>query len=438
MFRSQKAVGDRCVQLFRAITPSDWERPRLYAERIRRLSVQRDLFLNNPQIPSALRLGLVGHVLFSRLQLFTLHFVMNPRSEPYIDLFLGPHVTSLTTTVPLPDAEVSLILPIAPQLKHANSIISRRELASSFAQSLLCIESLCISEIDSVAWQHIGSLPSLKSLDFKYMTKGVVPGSLHPTVPLFTGLKKLDLAWCPITTVSRILTLVSSSPIMNLQSTNDGDPHEFFATIAAHCSHAALATFSHLFRPAAGSDHAIHSPALRALFPFYNLTEMKITSYMAAFDLDDDTMREMASAWPQIATLVLKVSAVGYAGTNAPAWLAKERPRFTLTALAHLAHRCASLEALELTVDATVVPVAWEPCAQTALTALTLGHSPLTKTAISPVAAFIRTIFPALRSVSVAPKPPPVLTPYQGIVTYGNLHEKKWLAVSALLREGRD
>ncbi|KAJ7040772.1 hypothetical protein C8F04DRAFT_227277 [Mycena alexandri] len=420
------------THFLRAITPSDWERPRFYAQRIRHFSLQRDLFLNIPEIPSALRLGLVGHVLFPRLQLFSWHFT-NPRLEPYIDLFLGPHVTSLTTTVSLSDAEVSLILPIAPQLKHAN-IISRRELASSFARSLLCIESLCISEIDSVAWQHIGSLPSLKSLDLTYMTRGVVP-SLHPTVPLFIGLEKLNLASSPITTVSRILTLVSSSPIIDLQSVNGGDPHEFFTTIAAHCSHATLAIFGHTFRPAAGDNYAIRSPAIRVLFPFGNLTEMKIISDMAAFDLDDDMVLEMASAWPQIVTLVLKVSAGGYAGTHPPAWLANGRPRFTLAALAHLAHRCPSLQTLELTVDATVIPSSWEPCAQTALTALHVGHSPITETAISPVATFIRTIFPALRSVSAAPRPSPLLTPYHGWVTYGNLHENKWLVVSAQLRE---
>ncbi|KAJ7510555.1 hypothetical protein B0H11DRAFT_2269181 [Mycena galericulata] len=420
------------VHLLRPITPSDWERPRFYAQRIRHFSLQRDLFFN-PEVPSALRSGLIGHIVFPRLQLFTWHFTT--RSEPFIDLFLGPHVTSITTTVSLSDVEVSLIVPIAPQLKHA-SIISRRDLASSFARSLLCIESLGISEIDRVAWQHIGRLPSLQSLDLTYMTRGVVP-SFHPTVPLFTGLKKLNLASTPITTVARILPLVSSSPIIELQSVNVNgvEPHEFFTTIAAHCSHASLAIFRHNFRPAAGDDYSIRSSAIRALFPFGNLTEIKITSHNVAFDLDDDMMLEMASAWPQIVTLELKVSAGGYAGTLPPEWLANGRPRFTLAALAHLAQHCPRLQTLELTFDATVVPSSWEPCTQTTLTALHVGHSRITQTAISPVATFIGAIFPALRSVTANPMPPPLLMPFHGLATYGNPHGRAWLAVLAQLRE---
>ncbi|KAJ7775977.1 hypothetical protein DFH07DRAFT_912027 [Mycena maculata] len=420
------------VHILRPITPSDWERPRFYAQRIRHFSLHRDLF-NIPEVLWALKLGLVGRVVFPRLRLLSWHFGTNP---PHIDLFLGPHVTSLTTTVSLSDAEVSLILPIAPQLKHA-SIISRRELASSFARSLLCIESLCISEIDCVAWQHIGSLPSLESLDLKYMARGVVP-SFHPTIPLFTGLKKLNLASSPMTTVARILSMVSSSPIIDLQSANSDEPHEFFTTIAAHCSHAALAIFRHIFRPAAGNNKAIRSPAIRALFPFGNLTELKIASHMATFDLDDGMVLEMASAWPRIVTLDLKVSAGGYAGTPPPAWLANGRPRITLAALAHLARHCRSLQALELTFDATVIPSSWAPCAQTTLTALHVGHSPITQTAISPVAIFIGAIFPALRSISAAPMPPPLLTPIHALATYGNPHGREWLAVSAQLRERHD
>jgi hypothetical protein len=135
----------------------------------------------------------------------------------------------------------------------------------------------------------------------------------------------------------------------------------------------------------------IQSRALRTLFPFTNLTTVRIQNTVG-FDLDDATVALLASSWPWLKQLELTTQVAG------------PQSRVTIGSLWYFARYCPCLEELVLTFDATVVQTPGDE-ASTSLFEHGLHSLEVETSAITspiPVAEFILSIFPKLQRLTTS------------------------------------
>ncbi|KAJ7708213.1 hypothetical protein B0H17DRAFT_1325134 [Mycena rosella] len=436
--------------LARAILPSDWDRPLVYARRVKIFHFQEPYGLSwSPKFFEELRLSFPGEYLFPNLE--TLEWESHKGSLlPHVRMFLGPRLKHLTVAVFTSIAQLSLLPGLAKQcpalvdvqIEFSDDL--ERQCQSSlslFVRGLNCVETLSVPCLDRAALEHVGRLPTFTSLKLHHQ----LPLPSSPALPsitnqaLFTSLESLAVTGPDI---GETLAFLAHSPIEAIDGTfplltTATTIATCYTTLVNTCSHAPLSSLS-LRRGLIGQTnptintlptaahietYAIRGPQLRPLFLFTDLTHVNLGTPVG-FALDDIAVTEMARAWPHLISLHL--SATEYA--HVP-------PRVTLDGLLSFAKYCPFLISLDLPLDASTVPDWQEQRAQnrrvrqTRFRTLNVRRSPV----VSPLAvsACLSSMFPNLRSVRCC-RPDPDAVPGSRAHETTILYER-WTTVEAAL-----
>ncbi|KAJ7168981.1 hypothetical protein C8R46DRAFT_950452 [Mycena filopes] len=399
------------VTLTRELLPEDWERPQLYARRVKTFTLHD--WDNCPlEALEALQLCFPERIVFPNLR--RLDWVsMQLETLPYVRMFLGPRLRLIKLSTCESIAHLSLLPILAaqcPLLAHVHvnvdeHLFNLRHGISSLVTGLNDLRTLVAPNVDRTALEHLAQLPNLDSLEL--VAQGAIPPSSAPRHddPGFTALEYVDISVTDHTAAREILALMSSTPIKDLTITF---PHltpgraiaECFALTAKHCSHSSLTTISmgvgisfvrgDTPTTAQVAAHVVRGPQLLPLLVFRNLTRIELATAVG-FALDDTLAAEMAEAWPSAREICLYASGFAHIASEV-----------TLAGLLPFAAHCPVLETLYLPLDASVVPKYPPPegverCLHRRLTTLGVAGAPISRQL--DVAGFLSSVFPKLVSI---------------------------------------
>ncbi|KAJ7216027.1 hypothetical protein GGX14DRAFT_442726, partial [Mycena pura] len=393
--------GHKRMRLLRPIVATDWERPLFYSHRVRHFlfeGTKRPVDLSD-WIFSVLSLSLPGHYVFPNLK--SLDWFPSEDSFPFTCLFLGPRVTRLS--VKFPDSPSCLSLLSALSQKHTsltevtltgnwgNGVDNRY--VSLFANNLTHIESLAVPGLDWSALLHLSRLATLRSLHLgKFIAS--TPRPLFSSVA-FSALETIYFGEIDVPSAISFISVMGSAPVYSLyirfaSCICTAEMFVLYRAIAVNISRT-LTHFTHqstvmTLTEAEQRTCKVDKNVMRILCCFPNLVGMIITS-PAGFELDDDTLADLACAWPRLESFSLTSGLVRPGAA---------KPRATLAVLHHLAKHCSQLRMLRLPFNATVVPsaapMAGERVVHAALRNLHIEHCPIE--ASLPVSRFLSGIFP--------------------------------------------
>jgi hypothetical protein len=387
-------------QLTRPIVASDWDRVLKYSHRVKHLTspgTSHDLPRPNLHaIFEALRQGVPGGYFLPNL----LHLVWNHSAETtaqWIDLFLGPRITSVSIYNCPSDGTLSTFARRAPALTGLS--IGPGPLDSpdltydercKLVRALTHIEWLEVGTLDREAFMHLGQLESLDTLHACLPPSVFFPETFEPTLYYNLRVVKLELEQTPLRPLVKFVQTWDNPGLESFEAEfylcplPDG-VEELYHTLIAHSSHEFLHTLK-VQCYCTTDDPAIFvqpGDSLRPLFCFANLEFVSIHT-PAGSDLDDATIADMARSWPYLTELHLRPG-----NQHRP-------PRGTLVGLQTLAQHCPFLRALSITLDATAIPVG-AIAGQRSVESLHMGSSPITTAA--PVARWLSSVFRGLTDV---------------------------------------
>ncbi|KAJ7468795.1 hypothetical protein FB451DRAFT_381890 [Mycena latifolia] len=411
------------VAFQRPLIPRDWERPLMYWNRIRDFQIMSfEPRIISPDVCQILQLCCPGQYLFPNLQEIS-WLVDDPAVFPLISMFLSPRIHSISIIPGDSIAQRSLLPTLAVKYPDLTEVNLRGahlrvfdtpflQIIWAFLGKLQRLESLFVANVDFTTFEHLARLPSLKCLVLDQLLDESLLGGPEAIElePRFPSLEFLSLwSTTPEITIAVVAAMhhrALSELRVNFE-TDFPDIHtttELYTTLATHCSHATLhclsleeeycyAHPSHLLElPPANefSNYAVRPSTLQLLFPFTNLTTIKLSPYHG-FDLDDETVLEMARAWCRVEELELSATT----DLHVPSY----RTRVTLMGIRAIAMHCSNLKSLRFFFNASgrKDPLPAGTCAQTTLVDLYVFCSPISSPA--PVANFLFHLFPNLRSV---------------------------------------
>ncbi|KAJ6501022.1 hypothetical protein C8R47DRAFT_1068017 [Mycena vitilis] len=395
----------RTLTLCRPICESDWGRVHLYAPRIRELrsgSVVLGDTLLGDTLPTVSRA-------FPRSLLHDLRDLLwegDSDSLRYLVFFLRPSMTKISFE--LQSTADCAVFPtlgeICPELCDI-SITAGCELGeavigrlSDFVAHLPLVETISVPSLRRDAVEHLSTLPTLKSLQMFR-----VPGALDvlPVLagPAFLALRHLCLRAPTPADISWLLPASTDVPLETLYVALDvvppaADVHTLFTTIGASVSASTLTRLHLGCRTFGWGDprsHLIHPGTLVLLLCFENLTELTLASSIG-FDLDDETVSQMARAWPRMESLHL----LGFSTYT--------RPRTTLASLSAIARHCPRMYALTIAFDGSAIPPSTAVSLGVAgqhnsLFLLNVLHSPIA--AVRHMQQYLFGVFPNLLQIYV-------------------------------------
>ncbi|KAJ7025179.1 hypothetical protein C8F04DRAFT_1269536 [Mycena alexandri] len=403
------------LRFLRPVQSNDWERVKIYAPRVQKLyTITNDkLSAVFPTLNQCLPENLLCN-LQSLVWWYSDDF-------QYIQLFLGPRLTSLEIEAPIEsDSDLALFSALAPKCPRLKKLRvgSRKmqdtevgpeaEAVSLFVRGLQSIESVSVHLLDQEALEHIRTLPTLKWLTLDTFPAGPMLSSIEdPRLPApFAALASLRLCYAVIETTTRFLSHCGILPLTSFSATvpelqTTAALHNLVATVASTVLPTTLTAFNvhnhgrhdYFVGVQSPTDHLVLSDSLRLLFSYVNLTSVTITS-PGSFDLDNDTVLAMTRAWPCIEVHLQSVFPV-------------LPPRATLECLRYFLHSPV-LRTLAIMVDCAVAPVRNDDSGSGTIAAsshplveLDLSFSPLSRSTVGvdTLAQFISNIFPALRGV---------------------------------------
>ncbi|KAJ7141660.1 hypothetical protein C8R43DRAFT_928315 [Mycena crocata] len=334
--------GSPRMRLLRPVLLEDWDRARLHARHIRTIHVD-SLVSSDPVLPT------IGRCLPKDLFFNLRNICCDALGLSLMPRLVGPSLEkldiSLTKDCLVP--ALSTIVTKCPRLK----VLGVDGSATSIASLAPLLEP---------------SLPPVQ---------GVTPAF---TVP--TSLNGLPLTY---------LILVFSDPPTASAAAS------FLTTLVATGCHTILTSLelsaynSHM----PTDSRPMSSEELRPLFCFVNLVTVRLE--LTGCDLDDATVLDMARAWGRIKDLRLMASSYE--------WPAEPmRPRTTLNCLRSFAEYCPHLAYLEMSIDASHIPilgrVSEELQSSHPLSKLSVPFSPITESL--PVWEFLSALFPKITSIT--------------------------------------
>ncbi|KAG1732019.1 uncharacterized protein EDB91DRAFT_1226827 [Suillus paluster] len=429
-----KVGNDNLMRLSREPLPTEWERVRINASRIRKLvsnpighpkrpptphrHVLQQLFAHYP--PTSLFPNLVAldfQVVFNLAE-FSANFSL-------LRQFLSPRLEMLAFCVPLglPAHEVEQLVDAFP----AEASGLRQLVISAKSGDSPCRIDLPLNKLEKLITLHIirnvcltrhsiADIGRLRFLQVLALTlheeSGVLEDSRLTDMPVeLSALNRLrltaDRMQLCTSFLPRVITPHLSS--ININYTKYATPAEvgnLVLSLQTSCQFFALEEISiqSYHRSPHQDFNKEHSPLPSHLFrPLLKFRRLKTAKFIAMgkYSLDDAFIEDIAVAWPDIRDL---------------RFASKETVTSTVTfaAMLSLASRCRSLRVLHLTFNATrrpALPPVWQSEGapdrdhrswpkQTALQKLHVGHSKVS-TATSP--AFVRvlaTVFPNLVDIT--------------------------------------
>ncbi|KAJ7622911.1 hypothetical protein DFH06DRAFT_1104944 [Mycena polygramma] len=398
------------------IRTADWNVPLSYASRIQKLALSDSKF-HTADIFETIRSGLPCDYLCPNLK--RLVFQLNTDSLfPSIHLFLGPKVVDVYMSSP-PSSRISSLsgLPlrcwdlkrlsmVTYSWQHDDLLLATD---SEIALSLERIEDLDVDKLDRAAIEHLSRLPTLQSLSlYSPHSRHFEPSSRCPSRTLedsprhlFPVLRDLCFSDTTFDFVLEFLDMLTDGRLAGVYiGTSDAVAKtatgQLYAALASHLSHTALqilsvkrAQDSEIDTPPAGTitNYVVDRHSLQTLFCFANLTDLHLQPPVG-FDLNDVVAWEMARAWPKLTTLCLDAATDFHYPSS-----------ISIHGLRAFAKHCDDLASLSITLDASTVPldVSSESIAQSTLTCLNIGLSPITDPLA--VAHVLSELFPNLACV---------------------------------------
>ncbi|KAJ8580140.1 hypothetical protein M405DRAFT_847805 [Rhizopogon salebrosus TDB-379] len=427
--------GDNVVYLTREPFPTEWERVRLHASRIRKLVAKpRD---TRPNRPPKVHSGVLQplFVLFPPSSLFpnlsNLDFSavsdlreLTPKLQfSILRQFLSPMLGFLAFIVPSTVSTHELegfvnILPEASDLRQLvisaeNDGEPRRQihLPLSKMQKLnalgvihnVCLANRCMADIEQLRFLHVLALDLEGGHnDGEDSRLGDVP--LELSLLGFLTLDADRMQHCT-SFLHRISTpQLSNISIKYSEHALSAEVNDFLLSLRASCPvSASLETLSvHCYGDISYRDLDLHnsltSDVFRPLLTFGRLTVVKFLA-TGKFHLDDGFMEAAAVAWPDVQEL-------SFASKHS------DTSSVTFDAVLSFASRCSSLRSLHLTFDATQMPKLprrkgcedasdgnWELWPkQTALQMLHVGNSKVRMAVLVPFV--LAAVFPNLLDIS--------------------------------------
>ncbi|KAJ7607638.1 hypothetical protein DFH06DRAFT_1066622 [Mycena polygramma] len=388
------------LRLCRPIQPSDWDRVRLYAPRIRTLT-SGSFSVSLSGIFQALSVSL-PEMLFVNLQDLSWHHTGD--DFYYIRLFLHPTLTRISFSLSSDSAAsfLSLLAQKCPELTKLD--IESRETSytsravSDFVGGLQRVKELSVNSLDEDILERLSRLPTLESLNLR--TLPLWASTPCPEAPTFPVLDELWLTYPDIEPTVQFLGLCRAVPLKSFtvcltEFVTASETHDLLAAISVGVTPSTL-NFLHIDNECDHSDetdvslYLMRPHSIQLLFHFINLTVLSIASPLG-FNLGDDDITALARAWPRLVTLELGVR-----------FFIHDDPRTTLLCLHPLAQHCRHLVRLAIALDATNVPTPeidlWTRLPGDSLLYLDVAHSPIS----SPisVARFLSGVFPKLTTLT--------------------------------------
>ncbi|KAJ7061827.1 hypothetical protein C8F01DRAFT_1057673, partial [Mycena amicta] len=410
------SVNGITVKLLHPVGRSDWERPQQYCRRVRSLDFVMPSSPRQTGVLAVLSLCLPTELLFPRLKDLEWHFGSRPdelklNEALLLRLFLAPTLRSFSLWGS-PTLTLSLLPIIASRTLPLTSIRLRRDTphlptdperqaVSDFIRntSLVGLETLDVLGIDADAFQCLAAAPNITSLVLESLHSMVFPAS-H-SIPPGTSFSQLTVFRVSRAdaTLTAVLPMLAHSPLEDLyiepiDSTTTAHISELFTQLAAHCACLPLVSFrceTRLFVPGDVPSWNVPRTAFLCLSGFQKLTTLSISTH-GEFEFGDETIGTIAERCPSIEHLYL--------------YQDSSESRFTLSVLVLLAKHCGSLEAIQITLDTSLVPSAYpttdsgERISQSLLYSLSVRYSRIED--VFPIASFLSSLFPSLDEVQWA------------------------------------
>ncbi|KAF7369308.1 Carboxylic ester hydrolase [Mycena venus] len=389
---------NRTLRRRRGVVASDWDRVSKYAHRIKSL-VCFDSGDGKPHlfdVYQTLWQDFPGDYLLPNLESLTWQH-WKPSYSSFIELFLGPRITSIYVGAQDDDRcpALAAVGQRYPDLVSATflglsvrSSASELQRLSTFIRALTRVESLKVEMIDSEALRHLGQLTTLKML--------------HTTFPDWIAPPAMERSMFPALRDTHLSIDGDLSPFIAFMRTWNNPQIQSFSTVvdyprdlqhvadlyqvlATSCVQRHLETLKVYFD---GHDrsfvpHPGHFFAHLLAFTYLRIVEIRVPG---GYNLDDATISDMARAWPYIQKLELAESSRRH----------DDPPGCTMLGLRFLAQQCSHLHSLRITLDASRIPPAAidpaERVVQDELVYLDTTLSPISDP--WSVARFISAIFP--------------------------------------------
>ncbi|KAJ7116932.1 hypothetical protein C8R44DRAFT_879462 [Mycena epipterygia] len=351
------------LRLLRPIVASDWERPRLYLHRVRAIISGTTGGVSLAEVFPALSAFLKDDCLFPNLS--ALHWWHDNRDFPYIYLFLTSTITNLSVSSDGVDSHLSLLSALprkCPALKDVSVFLRHnpdqlKTLSSTvqnslsiFIRALQHLEQLSIWVPDVAALEHIGRMPTLRSLELTTLPVAFASSPSSQT-SMFVNLRHLALSDVDVQSATKFLQMCADAGLKSFEveftAPATSNQMENFAGALAQCSssHSTLTylTIDHSYGvPGTWTNmsYIMDTKHLRTLFCFSQLQQICII-WRHKVDLDDATVSDMARAWPCLEILKLPEPI---------------HPRVTLHSFPILARHCPHLRTLRMSFDTSGIP----------------------------------------------------------------------------------
>ncbi|KAK7044490.1 hypothetical protein R3P38DRAFT_2690112 [Favolaschia claudopus] len=411
---------DSTWALKRPLIRSDWDRPLLYARRVKSFEYDDRFAESTPsssKFLDTLRLSFPNTCIFPNLQEL-IWYSTRGLTLPHIRLFLGPHLHTLSVAVIHSRAHLSLLPILAAECPSLKEVVVEccdeldgRNSVSSFILELRHLYSLTLPDLNTSALEHIARLPNLTSLTLESQSVlDPFPPTLVLNAILFPRLSYLNIRGEDVKFVAPLLPVMAHAPLADLYvgiptECSGASIAQCYSALAHHClrSHASLkrlecADPDYRLKTPPNTDmsaYIVNSTQFLPLLSFRNITIVELTAPIG-FDLDDTTVAGLAEAWPHLSSLSLFSDVF----VNQPS-------RITPNGLLPLAQHCPHLANLTLPLDASIAPKwplqrgpkgAGQRIKQTSLTSLTVKRSPIANPLM--LAGFLSSVFPKLTRIS--------------------------------------
>lgn len=330
---------------------------------------------------------------------------------PHINLFLAPRITDINLGTLKCVSQFTLVPALAvrcPLLTHVRLLQAELHEAdqsqpiSLFVRGLTHLQSLELDYLDHEAFEHLARLPGLRTLKlgtprFFYISSS--DSDCEPEQPSFVALETLELSAAQSQCILPFIHALSQAPLSSfvLQIKQALPIISIYAALERNLPPSLLTELSITSDSISAQNwvenHVIGINALRHLFHFHNLTCI-ILRPPAGLDLDDDAVRRLARAWPQVEVLSLRSRPSPYS------------LRATLRCLYFLSQYCPDLNTLDMSIDASAVPEMDElniPVRQYSLIEWEVADSLITSTLV--VARFLSGIFGSLDEIRTITEP---------------------------------
>ncbi|KAJ7264503.1 hypothetical protein B0H12DRAFT_1321429 [Mycena haematopus] len=394
----------------REILPSDWDRVMKYAPRVKSLLCCAP---ENPSMTAVYQMlresAPSSESLLPNLKRLKWRNYDSPDFS-FIDLFLGPQVTSVILGTPF-DKQCPILatlgqtnpglLSVVIQGVNVGSPGSEKSQLWNFIRALPLVEVLDVRVVDSEILQYLGGLPSLKGLSTCISDPSPLQGIASRS--LFSNLRNLSLQpkqedrrGVEIASLIALLRACDSPPLTSFVAFSIvqwtlKQVEELYEVLSGHClnEHLLILQFEFIMKtkPPLLTPHPGHF--FRPLFSFARLTVLEI-DVPAGYDLEDKTVEDMARAWPNLEELSLKSRS-------------DHQPRCTLKSLHSFARHCPRLCALHLTFDASGVPpsliMPTDPLPQGKLMSLNVAYSRTSYNSLPAVAVFMASLFSNIKKI---------------------------------------